>query len=154
MVSVTRDNFTKRLYENCVTEPQLTRLYYAYIWRRNKHCTWKPSWNSWQLRPHWNAINICRQGKTKAYCSKESTGPTVSSQVGEPNPLHAKKLPRLPGSVRDHLRRCTWEIQKTDPDRRYWTKQFSDSCILILRNAIRTARKPKQTKSKMAKLLY
>ena len=32
-----RDNFTKRLYENCVTEPQLTLLNYAYILRRNKH---------------------------------------------------------------------------------------------------------------------
>ena len=26
-----RDNFTKRLYENCVTETQLTLLNYAYI---------------------------------------------------------------------------------------------------------------------------
>ena len=60
-------------------------------------CTWKPSRNSWQLRPHWNAMNICLQGKTKAHCSKESTGPTVSSRVGEPNRLHAKKLSRLPG---------------------------------------------------------
>ena len=32
-----RDNFTKRLYENCVTEPQLTLVNYAYILRRNKH---------------------------------------------------------------------------------------------------------------------
>ena len=32
-----RDNFTKRLYENCVTETQLTLLDYAYILRRNKH---------------------------------------------------------------------------------------------------------------------
>ena len=32
-----RDNFTKRLYENCVTEPQFTLLNYAYILRRNKH---------------------------------------------------------------------------------------------------------------------
>ena len=32
-----RDNFTKRLYENCVTEKQLTLLNYAYILRRNKH---------------------------------------------------------------------------------------------------------------------
>ena len=32
-----RDNFTKRLYENCVTETQLTLLNYAYILRRNKH---------------------------------------------------------------------------------------------------------------------
>ena len=38
---------------------------------------------------------ICLQGKTKAHCSKESTGPTVSSWVGEPNRLHAKKLSRL-----------------------------------------------------------
>ena len=36
-------------------------------------------------------------GKTKAHCSKESTGPTVSSRVGEPNRLHAKKLSRLSG---------------------------------------------------------
>ena len=32
-----RDNFTKRLYENCMTETQLTLLNYAYILRRNKH---------------------------------------------------------------------------------------------------------------------
>ena len=32
-----RDNFTKRLYENCVTEMQLTLLNYAHILRRNKH---------------------------------------------------------------------------------------------------------------------
>ena len=105
-----RDNFTKRLYENCVTETQLTLLNYAYIWRRNKHhhlplflCSssfikyscvftfrkWTntsiPSRNSWQLRPHWNAMKICLQGKTKAHCSKESTGPAV--RVGEPNRL-------------------------------------------------------------------
>ena len=32
-----RDNFTKRLYENCVTERQLTLLNYGDILRRNKH---------------------------------------------------------------------------------------------------------------------
>ena len=46
---------------------------------------------------------ICLQGKTKAHCSKESTGPTISSRVGEPNRLHAKKLSRLP--VLPYLRR-------------------------------------------------
>ena len=43
---------------------------------------------------------ICLPGKTKAHCSKESTGPIVSSRVSEPNRLHAKKLSRLPGLPR------------------------------------------------------
>ena len=34
---------------------------------------------------------ICLQGKTKVHCSKESTGPTVSSRMGEPNRLHASE---------------------------------------------------------------
>ena len=40
---------------------------------------------------------VCRTKLAKAHCSKESTGLTASSRVGEPNRLHAKKLSRLPG---------------------------------------------------------